>query len=85
MAGKAEVRYDPGISDPSRIAQLISDLGFGASVMEENTGQDGILDLSVSVWVQKFYACFWYLRLVIFVLLVVINLNGTVMTGVIEE
>ncbi|XP_065149700.1 copper-transporting ATPase 2 [Paramisgurnus dabryanus] len=48
IAGKAEVRYDPGILESSRIAQLISDLGFGASVMEENTGQDGILDLSVT-------------------------------------
>lgn len=48
MAGKAEVKYDPALLDPSRVVQLISDLGFGASVMEENTVQDGILDLSVS-------------------------------------
>ncbi|XP_057194434.1 copper-transporting ATPase 2 [Triplophysa rosa] len=48
MAGKAEVKYDPALLDPSRIVRLISDLGFGASVMEENTVQDGILDLSVT-------------------------------------
>ncbi|XP_056605938.1 copper-transporting ATPase 2 isoform X2 [Triplophysa dalaica] len=48
MAGKAEVKYDPALLDPSRVVQLISDLGFGASVMEENTVQDGILDLSVT-------------------------------------
>uniref|UniRef100_A0A673GPF3 Copper-transporting ATPase 2 n=1 Tax=Sinocyclocheilus rhinocerous TaxID=307959 RepID=A0A673GPF3_9TELE len=48
MAGKAEVKYDPGLLDPAQIVQLISRLGFGASVMEENTVQDGVLDLSVT-------------------------------------
>lgn len=52
MAGKAEVKYDPGLLDPAHIVQLISRLGFGASVMEENAVQDGVLDLSVSVWVH---------------------------------
>lgn len=52
MAGKAEVKYDPGLLDPPQIVQLISRLGFGASVMEESTVQDGVLDLSVSVWVH---------------------------------
>ncbi|RXN33509.1 copper-transporting ATPase 2-like protein [Labeo rohita] len=47
MAGKAEVKYDPRLLDPPQIAQLISRLGFGASVME-NTVQDGVLDLSVT-------------------------------------
>uniref|UniRef100_A0A671KIK9 Copper-transporting ATPase 2 n=1 Tax=Sinocyclocheilus anshuiensis TaxID=1608454 RepID=A0A671KIK9_9TELE len=48
MAGKAEVKYDPGLLDPAQIVQLISRLGFGASVMEENTVQDGVLNLSVT-------------------------------------
>ncbi|KAK7154948.1 hypothetical protein R3I93_009787 [Phoxinus phoxinus] len=48
MGGKAEVKYDPGLLDPAQIIQLISRLGFGASVMEENTVQDGVLDLSVT-------------------------------------
>uniref|UniRef100_A0A9J8BEV5 Copper-transporting ATPase 2 n=1 Tax=Cyprinus carpio carpio TaxID=630221 RepID=A0A9J8BEV5_CYPCA len=48
MAGKAEVKYDPGLLDPPQIVQLISRLGFGASVMEESTVQDGVLDLSVT-------------------------------------
>ncbi|XP_058635479.1 copper-transporting ATPase 2 isoform X2 [Onychostoma macrolepis] len=48
MAGKAEVKYDPGLLDPAQIVQLISRLGFGASVMEENAIQDGVLDLSVT-------------------------------------
>lgn len=52
MAGKAEVKYDPGLLDPAQIVQLISRLGFGASVMQENTVQNGVLDLSVSVWMQ---------------------------------
>nr|XP_009300468.2 copper-transporting ATPase 2 isoform X2 [Danio rerio] len=48
MAGKAEVKYDPGLLDPAQIVQLISHLGFGASVMEEHSVQDGVLDLSVT-------------------------------------
>ncbi|XP_067315212.1 copper-transporting ATPase 2 [Pseudorasbora parva] len=48
MGGKAEVKYDPGLLDPAQIVQLISRLGFGASVIEENTVQDGVLDLSVT-------------------------------------
>ncbi|KAG1942436.1 copper-transporting ATPase [Pimephales promelas] len=48
MSGKAEVKYDPGVLNPAQIVQLISRLGFGASVMEENTVQDGVLDLSVT-------------------------------------
>ncbi|XP_051986771.1 copper-transporting ATPase 2-like [Xyrauchen texanus] len=48
MAGKAEVRYDRELLDPARIVQLISALGFGASVMELNTFLDGVLDLSVT-------------------------------------
>uniref|UniRef100_A0A672P101 Copper-transporting ATPase 2 n=1 Tax=Sinocyclocheilus grahami TaxID=75366 RepID=A0A672P101_SINGR len=52
MAGKAEVKYDPGLLDPPQIIQLVSRLGFGASVMEESTVQDGVLDLSVSVRVH---------------------------------
>lgn len=52
MAGKAEVKYDPGLLDSAQIVQLISRFGFGASVMEENAVQDGVLDLSVSVWVH---------------------------------
>lgn len=51
MAGKAEVKYDPTLLEPSRIVQLISDLGFQARAMEENAVQDGTLDLSVSAHV----------------------------------
>lgn len=47
MAGKAEVRYDPAIIQPSLIADLIRELGFGATVMENYDG-DGILELVVS-------------------------------------
>ncbi|XP_042706982.2 copper-transporting ATPase 1 isoform X2 [Chrysemys picta bellii] len=46
MAGKAEVRYDPAIIQPSVIADLIRELGFGATVMENYDG-DGILELVV--------------------------------------
>eukprot|EP00063_Salmo_salar_P033097 XP_014007932.1 PREDICTED: copper-transporting ATPase 2-like [Salmo salar] len=46
MAGKAEVKYDPGIVDAKRITQLIEGLGFGATLIEDNAVMDGKLDLS---------------------------------------
>lgn len=48
MAGKAEVRYNPAVIHPSAIAELIRELGFGATVMESSGEGDGILDLVVS-------------------------------------
>uniref|UniRef100_A0A8B9CH15 Copper-transporting ATPase 1 n=1 Tax=Anser brachyrhynchus TaxID=132585 RepID=A0A8B9CH15_9AVES len=47
MAGKAEVRYNPAVIHPSAIAELIRELGFGATVMENSGEGDGILDLVV--------------------------------------
>ncbi|XP_062440626.1 copper-transporting ATPase 1 [Rhea pennata] len=47
MAGKAEVRYNPAITHPSAIAELIRELGFGATVMENCDEGDGILELIV--------------------------------------
>lgn len=48
MAGKAEVRYNPDVTQPSVIAELIRELGFGAIVMENCDEGDGILELVVS-------------------------------------
>lgn len=48
MAGKAEVRYNPAVIHPSAIAELIRELGFGATVMENHGEGDGILELVVS-------------------------------------
>uniref|UniRef100_UPI00398F31DE copper-transporting ATPase 1 n=1 Tax=Pristiophorus japonicus TaxID=55135 RepID=UPI00398F31DE len=47
MAGKAEVRYNPAIIKPPDIAELIKELGFGASVLEDHDGIDGHLELVV--------------------------------------
>ncbi|KFP05723.1 Copper-transporting ATPase 1, partial [Calypte anna] len=47
MAGKAEVRYNPAVIHPSAIAELIQELGFGATVMENCGEGDGILELVV--------------------------------------
>ncbi|XP_065499086.1 copper-transporting ATPase 1 isoform X2 [Caloenas nicobarica] len=47
MAGKAEVRYNPAVIHPSAIAELIRELGFGATVMENYGEGDGILELVV--------------------------------------
>uniref|UniRef100_A0A8C6V403 P-type Cu(+) transporter n=1 Tax=Neogobius melanostomus TaxID=47308 RepID=A0A8C6V403_9GOBI len=47
MASKAEVRYNPEVTDPMKIAECIKELGFTASVMEDYEGSDGNLELVV--------------------------------------
>ncbi|XP_056327723.1 copper-transporting ATPase 1 [Danio aesculapii] len=47
MASKAEVRYSPSVIDPLRIAELIRELGFTATVMDNYDGSDGSLELVV--------------------------------------
>ncbi|KAJ6663181.1 hypothetical protein lerEdw1_010317 [Lerista edwardsae] len=47
MAGKAEVRYDPSIIQPVAVAELIRELGFGATVLENYGEGDGVLELVV--------------------------------------
>ncbi|KAM8977604.1 copper-transporting ATPase 2 [Pelodytes ibericus] len=48
MAGKAEVRYKPDKIQPFEIAQLIKNLGFGATVMEDYVSTDGNLELIIT-------------------------------------
>ncbi|KAM4555012.1 copper-transporting ATPase 1 isoform 1-T1 [Odontesthes bonariensis] len=47
MASKAEVRYNPEVIDPLKIAECVRELGFTASVMENYEGSDGNLELVV--------------------------------------
>ncbi|XP_059819970.1 copper-transporting ATPase 2-like isoform X3 [Hypanus sabinus] len=47
MAGKAEVKYNPLIIQPTAIAELIKDLGFGAAVIEDMSPA-GNLELSIT-------------------------------------
>uniref|UniRef100_A0AAY4BB81 P-type Cu(+) transporter n=1 Tax=Denticeps clupeoides TaxID=299321 RepID=A0AAY4BB81_9TELE len=47
MASKAEVRYNPNVIDPLRIAECIRELGFTACVMENYDSSDGTLELVV--------------------------------------
>ncbi|XP_014901034.1 copper-transporting ATPase 1 [Poecilia latipinna] len=47
MASKAEVRYNPELTDPLTIAECVKELGFTASVMENYEGSDGNLELVV--------------------------------------
>lgn len=49
MASKAEVRYSPSVIDPLRIAELIRELGFTATVMDNYDGSDGSLELVVNM------------------------------------
>uniref|UniRef100_A0A5F9DCW5 Copper-transporting ATPase 2 n=1 Tax=Oryctolagus cuniculus TaxID=9986 RepID=A0A5F9DCW5_RABIT len=48
MAGKAEIKYNPEVIQPPEIAQLIQDLGFEATVMEDATGSDGDIELIIT-------------------------------------
>ncbi|CAH2224967.1 copper-transporting ATPase 2, partial [Pelobates cultripes] len=48
MAGKAEVRYKPDKIQPHEIAQLIDNLGFGATVMEDSMATDGSVELIIA-------------------------------------
>lgn len=50
MAGKAEVKYDSEVINAAAVTQLIEDLGFGASLIEDNAVTHGKLDLTVSQW-----------------------------------
>lgn len=57
MAGKAEVKYDSAVMNAAAVTQLIEDLGFGASLIEDNAVTQGKLHLTVSLhtmW-QKIY------------------------------
>uniref|UniRef100_A0A803T758 P-type Cu(+) transporter n=1 Tax=Anolis carolinensis TaxID=28377 RepID=A0A803T758_ANOCA len=47
MAGKAEVRYNPAVIQPPIVAELIRELGFGATVLENYDQGDGVLELVV--------------------------------------
>ncbi|KAL8172965.1 UNVERIFIED_CONTAM: ATPase Cu transporting protein 7B [Gekko kuhli] len=47
MAGKAEVKYKPELIQPLEIAQLIENLGFEASVIEDYPDADGNIDLKI--------------------------------------
>nr|XP_060612475.1 copper-transporting ATPase 1 [Anolis sagrei ordinatus] len=47
MAGKAEVRYNPAVIQPPLVAELIRELGFGATVLENYDQGDGVLELVV--------------------------------------
>ncbi|XP_021113465.1 copper-transporting ATPase 2 isoform X2 [Heterocephalus glaber] len=48
MSGKAEVKYNPELIQPPKIAQLIQDLGFEAAVMENNEDSDGDIELVIT-------------------------------------
>ncbi|XP_063248101.1 copper-transporting ATPase 2 isoform X2 [Prinia subflava] len=48
MAGKAEIKYKPELIQPLEIAQLIQNLGFEATIMENNTETEGQVELLVT-------------------------------------
>ncbi|NWY11573.1 ATP7B ATPase, partial [Aphelocoma coerulescens] len=48
MAGKAEIKYKPELIQPLEIAQLIQNLGFEATVMEDNAETEGQVELLIT-------------------------------------
>ncbi|XP_051782211.1 copper-transporting ATPase 2 isoform X2 [Erpetoichthys calabaricus] len=48
MAGKAEVKYRPEFIDPLQITEQIKGLGFGASIMDDQSLTEGKLDLAIT-------------------------------------
>ncbi|NXA79705.1 ATP7B ATPase, partial [Thryothorus ludovicianus] len=48
MAGKAEIKYKPELIEPLEIAQLIQDLGFEATIMENNAETEGQVELLIT-------------------------------------
>ncbi|NXE46868.1 ATP7B ATPase, partial [Casuarius casuarius] len=48
MAGKAEIKYKPKFIQPLEIAQLIQNLGFEATVIEDHTETEGNVELLIT-------------------------------------
>ncbi|XP_008291778.1 copper-transporting ATPase 2 [Stegastes partitus] len=48
MAGKAEVKYDSDVLDAAAVALLIQELGFGATLIEDEAATRGKLDLTIT-------------------------------------
>ncbi|XP_032639864.1 copper-transporting ATPase 2 isoform X2 [Chelonoidis abingdonii] len=48
MAGKAEIKYKPESIQPLEIVQLIQNLGFNATVIEDHTATDGNAELIIT-------------------------------------
>ncbi|NXO17262.1 ATP7B ATPase, partial [Oriolus oriolus] len=48
MAGKAEMKYKPELIQPLEIAQLIQNLGFEATIMEDNAEIEGQVELLIT-------------------------------------
>lgn len=58
MAGKAEIKYKPELIQPLEIAQLIQNLGFEATIMENNAETEGQVELLVSHVYWKLHVCY---------------------------
>ncbi|NWR55020.1 ATP7B ATPase, partial [Bucorvus abyssinicus] len=48
MAGKAEIKYKPELIQPLEIAQLIQNLGFEATVIEDHAETEGSVELLIT-------------------------------------
>lgn len=62
MAGKAEIKYKPEFIQPLEIAQLIQNLGFEATVIEDHAEAEGNVELLVSHMYLKFHVGFGKVR-----------------------
>ncbi|KAK8772841.1 hypothetical protein V5799_012626 [Amblyomma americanum] len=50
LAQKAEVRFDPAVVQPSQLVELINDMGFEASVIEESPSLHGEAEFVVRLF-----------------------------------
>ncbi|XP_060888238.1 copper-transporting ATPase 2 [Labrus mixtus] len=48
MAGKAEVKYDPKVMNAAAVSQLVEDLGYGATLMDDSEETQGKLNLTIT-------------------------------------
>ncbi|NWW75832.1 ATP7B ATPase, partial [Climacteris rufus] len=48
MAGKAEIKYKPELIQPLEIAQLVQNLGFEATIMEDHEETEGQVELLIT-------------------------------------
>lgn len=62
MAGKAEIKYKPEFIQPLEIAQLIQNLGFETTVIEDHAESEGNVELLVSHVYLKLYIGFGKVR-----------------------
>ncbi|OXB77203.1 UNVERIFIED_CONTAM: hypothetical protein H355_012570 [Colinus virginianus] len=72
MAGKAEIKYKPETIQPLEITQLIQNLGFEATVIEDHSETEGSVELLLCRADMAAVINIWYYILLTFIALILI-------------